>query len=336
MSPQPPAAVLPDGTLNIPDDPPPPYPSRDRRQRRRRTTLEVSSADSDDFAFPGSTHVGPHPDETTPLLGVSSLTRRPRTLSLSSAASISPSLAQTVVSAFRMDLDSDMEYADDTSHSHGLPVDGPLDDDRLPSHTPRTTRRRARWRSYFRPMGRRAYWAALLHLLVFNFPYALFAWIYLFVFTLLGTILLVALPLGAVLCFFDLLGARVLARGEVALQGTFHGPLAYSLEGHVYPIFTRLRIPTPEEVEAGLGSRHERSFYRNSFSMLTDPTSYQALFYFLVIKPGITILLSLLLIVVVPVSLALIVPAPAMLRLVRRLGIWQANVAVEGLYLGGG
>ncbi len=68
----------------------------------------------------------------------------------------------------------------------------------------------------------------------------------------------------------------------------------------------------------------------------TDPTSYQALFYFLVIKPGITILLSLLLIVLVPVAFVLILPIPAMLRLVRRLGIWQANVAVEGLYLGGG
>lgn len=30
-----------------------------------------------------------------------------------------------------------------------------------------------------------------------------------------GTTLLVALPLGAVICFFDLLGARALARGEV-------------------------------------------------------------------------------------------------------------------------
>ena len=29
----------------------------------------------------------------------------------------------------------------------------------------------------------------------------------------------------------------------------------------------------------------------------------------------------------------LILPAPAALRAVRRLGIWQANVAVEGLYL---
>lgn len=71
-------------------------------------------------------------------------------------------------------------------------------------------------------------------------------------------------------------------------------------------------------------------------SQFTDPTSYQALFYFLVIKPGITILLSLLVILVVPISLVLVVPAPAMLRLIRRLGIWQANVAVEGLYLGGG
>jgi hypothetical protein len=150
---------------------------------------------------------------------------------------------------------------------------------------------------------------------------------------------------------------------QVALQNTFHSPLVYALEGHVYPIFTRLRMPSAEEVEAGMGSRHERSFYRNSFSMVsgtvlrrcgatrvrglvdddadppwqfTDPTSYQALFYFLVIKPGITILLSLLLIVLVPVAFVLILPVPAMLRLVRRLGIWQANVAVEGLYLGGG
>ncbi|KAI9435525.1 hypothetical protein H4582DRAFT_2079627 [Lactarius indigo] len=304
MSPEPPVAILSDPTFVPPNDPPPPYPSRDRRHRRRRPTVELSSADSEDVLFPGSTHT--HADETTPLLGVSSPTRRTRTMSLSSGASVSPSLAQTVVSAFRIDLDSD------------------------------STRLSSRWSLYFRPMGRKAYWSALLHLLVFNFFYALFAWVYLFVFTLLGTILLVALPLGAVLCFFDLLGARALARGEIALQSTFHGPLAYSLHGHEYPIFTRLRMPTPEEVEAGLGIRNERSFYRNSFSMFTDPTSYQALFYFLVIKPGITILLTLLVLIVVPISLLLVVPAPAMLRLVRRLGIWQANVAVDGLYLGGG
>jgi hypothetical protein len=58
-------------------------------------------------------------------------------------------------------------------------------------------------------------------------------------------------------------------RPQVALQSTFHGPLVHPLEGHVYPIFTRLRMPTTEQVEAGLGSRHERSFYRNSFSMVS-------------------------------------------------------------------
>ena len=61
----------------------------------------------------------------------------------------------------------------------------------------------------------------------------------------------------------------------MALQSTFHGPLAYPLEGHKYPIFTRVRVPTPEEVEAGLVSRHERSFYRNSFSMVSTVTILQ-------------------------------------------------------------
>ena len=65
----------------------------------------------------------------------------------------------------------------------------------------------------------------------------------------------------------------------------------------------------------------------------TDPTSYQALFYFLVIKPAITILFLLPLIVLVPVSFVLVLPAPAVLRAVRRLGAWQANVAIEGLYM---
>jgi len=150
-------------------------------------------------------HLTLTPMKNTPLLGVSSPTRRTRTMSLSSVASISPSLAQTVVSAFRMDLDSDVEDREETSHDR--PAVNPLPDDGHLSHAPAIARHRARgwrtrWRLYFRPMCRRAYWSALFHLLVINFPYALLAWVYLFVFTLLGTILLVALPLGAVLCFF--------------------------------------------------------------------------------------------------------------------------------------
>ncbi|KAG6804682.1 hypothetical protein H0H92_003347, partial [Tricholoma furcatifolium] len=67
--------------------------------------------------------------------------------------------------------------------------------------------------------------------------------------------------------------------------------------------------------------------------MFTDPTSYQALFYFLVIKPALTLVFSLVLLVCVLPALVLVLPAPAALRATRRLGVWQANVAVEGLYL---
>ena len=64
---------------------------------------------------------------------VYSPTRRTRTMSLSSAASILPSLAQTVVSAFWMDLDSDGEDGEETLHDR--PAVGALPDDHL-SHAP--------------------------------------------------------------------------------------------------------------------------------------------------------------------------------------------------------
>ena len=182
-----------------------------------------------------------------------------------------------------------------------------------------------------------------------------------------GTTLLITLPLGALLCFLDLLGARAFARGEVsvfapqspdlspylfyqlALQTKFHGPLAYPPPYPPRPVFQRVRTPEPSAAEAGAsGVQYETSFYKNAYAMVrtcpvrlplmltrrqfTDATTYQALFYFLVIKPSITLCMSIALAVLVPVSYVLILPAPLMLRLVRRLGIWQANVAVEGLY----
>jgi len=69
------------------------------------------------------------------------------------------------------------------------------------------------------------------------------------------------------------------------------------------------------------------------FCQFTDPTSYQALFYFLVVKPAITMLISLGLVVVGLPLIILILPAPAALRVIRKIGIWQANVAIDGLYL---
>jgi hypothetical protein len=167
--------------------------------------------------------------------------------------------------------------------------------------------------------------------MVVNFPYALIAWIYLFVFTLTGTILLITLPIGALLCFLDLLGARAFARGELALQTKFHGPLAFPHPYPPRPIFQRTHL-SEIEISGVSDVQYETSFYKNAYAMFTDATTYQALFYFLVIKPGITLFITIALVVLVPVSYVLVLPAPLMLRFVRKLGIWQANIAVEGLY----
>ncbi|KAH7888910.1 hypothetical protein F5I97DRAFT_1856487 [Phlebopus sp. FC_14] len=352
------------------NDPPPPYPSQERRTRALRSARRhaqraaasipshntLSSPEPDINAAGHRVQPFPNLDdatETTPLLNQSPhigsprrLNRRPRTNSHSStiisASSCAPSFAQTVFSLFQdPEDDSDVdiyealaggprEHGRENELVHGANAHDVL---RRGSRRWPLFSRRA-WGRYFRPMGRRAYHAAVFHLMVLNFPYALIAWIYLFVFTLTGTTLLITLPLGAVLCFLDLLGARAFARGELALQTTFHGPLAYPSPYPPRPIFQRTRPQQLPDVESGgdAGVCYETSFYRNTYAMFTDATTYQALFYFLVIKPGITLLLSLVLIVLVPVSYVLILPAPLMLRLVRKLGIWQANVAVEGLY----
>lgn len=49
-------------------------------------------------------------------------------------------------------------------------------------------------------------------------------------------------------------------------------------------------------------------------------------------KPAIVLGIFMLVVVLVPVSHVLVLPAPLVLRLARKLGIWQANIALEGLY----
>ncbi|KAF5376276.1 hypothetical protein D9615_008514 [Tricholomella constricta] len=347
-------------------DPPPPYPSRERRRASRvqrhaqriQTSphTQFSSADSysDQEAqlspqlllTPGpfsDTHEEGDVAEPAPFLATSHTRRlvgRPRSLSHTSTASAAPLLAHTVLSLFRTD--DECDFADDLEGGNQIYL--PLSSDEEQAHQADSSRRReggffsaAAWGRYFRPLSRKAYYRSLFHLAVINFPYALAAWLYLFVFTVAGTTLLMALPLGAILCFFDLIGARAFARGELALQSRFHHPLSYPAPYPPRPIFIRRREATSAEVEAGIAAAgdlvRERSFYKNAYAMFTDPTSYQALFYFLVIKPSITIVFSLVLIIFVLPALVLVLPAPAALRAVRRLGIWQANVAIEGLYL---
>ncbi|KAG6826081.1 hypothetical protein H0H92_001178 [Tricholoma furcatifolium] len=66
-----------------------------------------------------------------------------------------------------------------------------------------------------------------------------------------GTTLLMTLPLGAMLCFFDLLGAQAFVRGEVP------SPLAYTHNRTALPTNT---LPLPAVLPPTIppGRKHER------------------------------------------------------------------------------
>ncbi|KAJ7213118.1 hypothetical protein GGX14DRAFT_620258 [Mycena pura] len=327
------------------NDPPPPYPSRGRRSRRpnRRqiqTSLhsQIPSADSQSdyeaLSSPQTASAVGEGDEdvteTTPFLAAGRV-GRPRSgsyQSMFSSSSVAPSLAQTIASIFHAD-DEDDECAPEGGLEDGLLVHSGEFPDVRPR--PKGFWSREAWRRHFRPLTRKVYYLSLFHLYIVNFPFALAAFLFAFVFTVTGTTLLVALPLGALLCFFNLLGVRTFSRGELALQTKYHTPLAYPAPYPPRPIFIRTREPG---LETGSGVPvYETSFYKNAYAMFMDATSYQALFYFIVIKPSITLLLSLGLLVIGIPMIVLIVPAPMAFRAIRKLGLWQANIAVEGLYL---
>lgn len=120
------------------------------------------------------------------------------------------SLARTVASLFQSDSDDEddpLGHDEDafSNGNRGMTGDGDIqiegDDEsgpllgpshRFSVHSPsppsrrevRTRRFLRSCKRYFRPLTKRVYWKALFHLLVLNFPYALAAWVYLFVFTL--------------------------------------------------------------------------------------------------------------------------------------------------------
>ena len=217
---------------------------------------------------------GPAPTETSPLIPPSSpnlghsIRRRRQSVSHTSVASLAPSLAQKVLSLFQTIDDEEAcesstlnnrgegEVSIDDFQSNGSEQRRLLNssrdvmrsgygrewvvvDDVTPEQRQQQSGRSQNGsleacKRYFSPLTRVVYYRALFHILLLNFPYALVAWVYLFVFTTVsglermyrwysddfasqtGTTMLMALPLGAVLCFLDLLGARAFARGEVS------------------------------------------------------------------------------------------------------------------------
>lgn len=207
---------------------------------------------------------------------------------------------------------------------------------------------RIRW--YFRPLVKKKYWMPALHLIVINFPFALAAWVYLFVGTLVGTTLLLLLPFGVVIWWATLIGARAFSRWELALQHKFHlrftdfamptVPYRYQpslLSGPRSPLLpvSALQLETSSATEEGEHSVHppeyQRTFLQTTYAMFLDPASYQPIFYFIVLKGATTLFLTPLIIALFPVSVVLVAPAPLALRLLRRIGLWQADLAMEAL-----
>jgi|ERR1700722_2772082 len=200
------------------NDPPPPYP-RERRARTARAGrrlnsqhIHLSSTESDydshtppqPFPVSEEGHAGVEAVETTPLLsptnGRNSVGRMGRTRTLSytstllSSNSAAPSFAQTLVSLFQPEPDPEMDMQ---SSGEGSTLMNVQDHYSAPHclyeaelrRRPSSWLSRRTWKTYFRPMTRLVYYKSLFHLLVLNFPFALAAWLYLFVFTLVRFIM---------------------------------------------------------------------------------------------------------------------------------------------------
>jgi hypothetical protein len=100
--------------------------------------------------------------------------------------SAAPSLAHAVFSLFQSELDDNGVYLHDGAEDRQLLSSGNDNGSLRSSHNSRNTTGSsfsAALKRYFRPLIRKSYYAALFHLMVVNFPYALAAWLYLFIFT---------------------------------------------------------------------------------------------------------------------------------------------------------
>ncbi|KAG8911461.1 hypothetical protein FRC01_005702 [Tulasnella sp. 417] len=241
------------------------------------------------------------------------------------------------------------EFSQTDSYDDGLDSP-PLSPVELAENVGLLARWRYRLRWYFRPLVKKKYWMPALHLMVINFPFALAAWVYLFVGTLVGTTLLLLLPFGVVIWWATLIGARAFSRWELALQHKFHlrftdfatPTVSYRyqpslLSGPRSPLLSAsaLQLETGSTAEDGEHDIHppeyQRSFLQTTYAMFLDPASYQPIFYFIVLKGATTLFMTPLIVALFPVSVVLVAPAPLALRALRRIGLWQADLAMEAL-----
>jgi hypothetical protein len=186
-SPTPPPPLPVDACDVVITDPPPPYPSRERRSRTLRSSrgrsgrIQTSHANHNVriSSYVDEDAAAREPDETTPILST-----RPRSHSHTSTISAAPSLAHTVLSLFQFESD-DGVYFHDGAEDRQLLSSGNDNGSLLQSSQSHSTAffSSAALKRYFRPLIRKSYYAALFHLIVVNFPYALAAWVYLFIFT---------------------------------------------------------------------------------------------------------------------------------------------------------
>lgn len=187
LNPSPPPPLVDDACDTTITDPPPPYPSRERRSRTVRSSrghsgrVQISHHTDHEVRVPPlSSYVvdennAREPDETTPFLSP-----RPRSFSHASTMSGAPSLAHTVLSLFQLETDDGVHLDDDRQFISSGDDNGSLRSSQ--SHSTAFFYSAA-WKRYFRPIISKSYYTALFHLVVVNFPYALAAWIYLFIFT---------------------------------------------------------------------------------------------------------------------------------------------------------
>ncbi|ODO07130.1 hypothetical protein I350_04500 [Cryptococcus amylolentus CBS 6273] len=217
------------------------------------------------------------------------------------------------------------------------------------------------WRRYWRPVGRSAYWGSVLHLVFLNFPFALLVWPWLLVGTLAGTALLITLPLGAIVWWLTLIISRSAARLETIMQLHYHTPLPPGKTAQYHPIFYRpLPVPrssSPYYTPLPSPSSHphphpyhtapppplpptfdpspiiwDKRFTKNSYAMFLDHYSYSALSYFLLVKPLLTLFGTIMCILVLALGVGTLgVGLPVAMRIVRRWGRWQGEVALDNL-----